>query len=137
MGLADPHQCSGYYRYSEVKALQAEQICAFAARSHMLSVFSISIVSVHLVSSCYSFLTLCSLDFPHIPLLSPLHLLPSESQDLDHSISPMRVASTSLTSRKTEELSELCNVDALLRLLPNRAKDSDVLMAVLQTSSTF
>lgn len=48
----------------------------FVARSHTLSAFSISIVSVHLVSSCHSFLTLCSLGFPQIPRRSPLHLLP-------------------------------------------------------------
>lgn len=27
MGLVDPHQCLGYYMYSEIEQLQVEQIC--------------------------------------------------------------------------------------------------------------
>lgn len=49
----------------------------FVARRNKLSGFSISIVSVHLVSSCHSLLNLCSLGFPQIPHQSLLHLLPS------------------------------------------------------------
>lgn len=77
MGLVDPHQCSGYYMYSETEEMQVEQICDFLSPEDTSFQPSLSQQSLSTWSPAVTPSSPCvAWGFPQIPCQCPLHLLP-------------------------------------------------------------